>query len=133
MAKGKILIVDDEEIVLIAFQRELERAGYEAQTAPGGKEALELVKNGAFDIVYTDLVMPGMNGVELCKEIRKVSPRTRVILISGHSEHVMKFSTPFVLAGGQDEILRKPLGDGELVRTTEKMMAEIGDKRGETR
>ncbi len=66
----KILVVDDDEMVLIALEELLRSRGYEIGTASGGKEALEAIEKGAFDLVILDLVMPGMDGYEVCKRIR---------------------------------------------------------------
>lgn len=130
MEKGKVLIVDDEEIFLVATQRELEAAGHDVKIALSGKKAIEIAKSGKFDIVYTDLVMPEMNGVELCKEIKKISPKTEVILISGHPNEIQEHQSAFWDAGGKDKILRKPLGNDELTNITEKALKEIKE-RGE--
>lgn len=69
MAK-KILVVDDDELVLIAVEELLSSGNHEVTTAPGGKEALESVDAGRFDLVMLDVIMPEMDGYTLCKEIR---------------------------------------------------------------
>ncbi len=129
MRKGRILIIDDEEIVLAAFERELEAAGYEVRTSLSGQEALKAAEKEVFDIVYTDLVMPGMDGTEICRKIKKVSPATEVILVSGYTTEVEKYSRAFADAGGRTEIIKKPLAEDELTRTTEKVLREISEKK----
>lgn len=119
---ANILIVDDEKTVLIAFQEELERLGHKADIAENGLVALELIKNYSYDIVFTDLIMPGMNGVELCKEIKKISPESVVVLISGYAKKVLKYKLDFILAGGYDEFLMKPLSEDELTKKVEKIL-----------
>jgi YesN/AraC family two-component response regulator len=119
---ANILLVDDEKIVLIALCEELERAGHSVQTALDGESALKLVRENSFDIVFTDLIMPGKNGVEICRTIKELSPSSTVVLISGYAKKVLKYKLDFVLAGGNDEFLMKPLAEGELIRKTEKIL-----------
>ena len=125
MHKGKILVVDDEPLILTFFRRLFEGIGYDVKTAQDGPEALALVGKETFDIVYTDLVMPEMNGAELCKQIKGIAPRTIVILLSGHPGHISKYVLDFLKAGGRDEILRKPVTEEEILKTTAKVMQEI--------
>ncbi|MBT4945057.1 MAG: response regulator, partial [Candidatus Marinimicrobia bacterium] len=111
MAKGKILLIDDEQIFLVAHHEELQDAGYEIVTALTGKDAITVAEKEKFDIVYVDLIMPDMNGVEVCKEMKKVSPDTVVVLVSGQPKEILKYWKSFLDAGGKDKILRKPLRD----------------------
>jgi len=121
---ANILIIDDEKIALIALQEELERAGYSCKVALNGDEGIELVKKEMFDIVYTDLIMPGKNGVEVCKEIKKISPDTEIVLISGYAKKVLMLKHDFIQAGGNIEILVKPLPEDKLIKKTEKILRE---------
>jgi len=69
MAK-KILVVDDDELVLIALEALLAPSGYEITTASNGDEALKKLTQKKFDLMILDILMPGMNGFELCEKIR---------------------------------------------------------------
>ena len=69
MSEVKILVVDDEMIVCESCKRILEEEGYEVETALSGKEAFEKMKANPFDIVITDLKMPGIDGMEVLKNI----------------------------------------------------------------
>ena len=131
--KGKILVVDDEQIILTAFQIELQDAGHDVKIALSGREALELISQEGFDIVYTDLIMPEMNGTELCQKIKKITPQTEVILFSGNPYEVEEQLGAFIEAGGRDEMLRKPLGDNVLVLITKNLFAEVSYKKGVNR
>lgn len=124
MAKGKILIVDDEEIVLRAHQEELACVGYEVKIASTGKEAIILAGKEMFDIAYVDLIMPDMDGVKLCKELKKISPKTEVVLVTGHPEQILKQRPAFVNAGGRDEVIGKPTLEDELVNMSNKVIKE---------
>ena len=129
MAKGRILVVDDEQIVLTAFKIELEQEEYEVMTALSGKEAIALVIKKPFDIIFTDLVMPEMNGTQLCRQIKKISPQTEVVLFSGSPYEVAMQQEEFMQAGGRDEMLRKPLDENVLVRVTANLIKELDYKR----
>lgn len=126
----KILVVDDSKVVVYGFRRELEKAGFAVTAAVGGGEALEIIKSERFHIVFTDLVMPEINGVIVCREVKKSSPETEVVLISGYPADVLEHLRDFLQAGGRDEILRKPLFDDELTKTAEKIVDEIAGRDG---
>lgn len=125
MLKGRILVIDDVQLVLTGLRRIFEDAGHYVETALSGEEAVEAVKRMRFDIVYTDMIMPGMNGVEVCKEIKSMSPDTEVILFSGTAHGVAKYQIEFIASGGREELLRKPLSKGEMLEATEKILQEM--------
>jgi two-component system, cell cycle sensor histidine kinase and response regulator CckA len=87
-AGERILLVDDEPIVRHAAERALGKRGYEVVTADSPEAALALAAKhpGAFDLLLTDLVMPGMSGQDLAKRLREGSPRIAVLFMSGYSE-----------------------------------------------
>lgn len=85
VSSPRILVVDDEMIVCESCKRILEEEGYEVETALSGKEAFDQMKAAPFDIVITDLKMPGIDGMEVLKTIRKEYPDTFVIMITGFS------------------------------------------------
>ncbi len=81
----KILVIDDEMIVCESCKRILEEEGYEVETALSGKEAFDKMKTSPFDIVITDLKMPGIGGMEVLKTFRKEYPDSIIIMITGFS------------------------------------------------
>lgn len=80
----KILFVDDEELQGKLMQRILTRMGYDAKVAQNAKEALEILDNEEFPLIITDLNMPEMNGIELCKQIRKFNSESFIYAFSGY-------------------------------------------------
>ncbi len=82
-SEASILIVDDEFLVCTILQRWLEMEGYRCQTASGGKEALELLHHDEFQLVLSDIMMPGMDGIALLEQIRTRFPDIAVIMITG--------------------------------------------------
>ena len=69
---GKILIVDDEDLVIRSLERLLKKAGYETMSVTRADDAIAKVKDGDFDLIVSDIRMPGMDGVQMVKEIRRV-------------------------------------------------------------
>jgi CheY-like chemotaxis protein len=85
-AKPLILCVDDEAIPLLLRKSVLQKAGYQVIAASSGKEALEILAIQPVDLVLTDLLMPGLSGTDLAREIRKRTLRIPVVLFSGVNE-----------------------------------------------
>ncbi len=85
MSGVRILVVDDEMIVCESCKRILEEEGYEVETALSGKEAFDKMKVSPFDIVITDLKMPGIDGMEVLRTFRKEYPDLIIIMITGFS------------------------------------------------
>ncbi len=85
MSKPKILFIDDEEIVLRSCRRIFAGSDYEIDTALSGEEGLSKAINQDYDIVVTDLKMPGIDGMEVLKRLRKVRPDTTVIIFTGYA------------------------------------------------
>ena len=88
----KVLVIDDETATLTMFRLFLNAYGYTVLTAENGDTGLRLVHEHRPDIVFTDLKMPGTDGFEVLKQIKKAASRTEVIVISGHGDmdHVIR-------------------------------------------
>jgi len=84
MKKNRILVVDDDHAMRLALSESLESCGYDIVAAENGREALELFKKGKFDLVVTDMKMPGMTGIEVLRGVKKLSPEIPVILITAY-------------------------------------------------
>src|SRR5271169_1523093 len=84
MNKGRILIIDDEEIIRESCRRVIEPAGYEVRTAKEGREGLQLLNAGRVDLVLTDLKMPDIDGIEVLIKIKENWPDTQVIIMTGY-------------------------------------------------
>ena len=80
---ARILIVDDEDVVLKSCLRILQKLDYEVETAYSGQTALDLMEKKQYDIVLTDLMMPGMDGMQLLEEIKNRYPEVIVIIFTG--------------------------------------------------
>jgi len=88
---GRLLLVEDEAMVRAVAERALTRAGYIVTTANDGEEGLaQIAKGNEFDLIVSDVVMPGMDGPAMAREIRKVKPALPVLFMSGYAEEQLR-------------------------------------------
>jgi DNA-binding NtrC family response regulator len=104
--KPQVLVIDDDAVVGRSFDRVLSDKGYEVSTVLSGEEALKDMENNEYDVVFTDIKMPGMDGIEVAERIKARCPWTPVVVITGYgtTENEAKAS---VL--GVSGFVRKPL------------------------
>src|SRR5262249_24969520 len=107
----RILVVDDEPQIARVLRRSLAAHGYELQVAGEGEEALEIFTAWKPDLVITDLSMPNMSGLELCRRIR-IASQTPIIVLSVKGEERAKVEA---LDAGADDYVTKPFGMDELL------------------
>jgi len=86
-AMKKILLVDDEEGIHLLYREELEEEGYEVHSALTGEDALEKLKIISPDLVILDINMPGMNGIEVLRQMKEMNPKMPVVLSSAYHEY----------------------------------------------
>lgn len=122
MSANKILIVDDEEIIVKLLSMSLRSDGYEIVTAYSGEQGLEVFKVESPDIVVTDIKMPGMDGLELLKNIKKIDFEKEVIIVTGHGDID---STITALQYGASDFINKPVRDEALAIALERAKAKI--------
>jgi len=85
MEKYRVLVVDDEKEFLETIVKRLKRRHLYVEGAENGPEAIEMVRNGKFDVVLLDVKMPGMDGVEVLREMKKLKPLMEVVMLTGHA------------------------------------------------
>jgi len=85
MDTARILVVDDERDYNETIVKRLKRRGYDAESAFSGTQALVMLGKAPFDVVLLDILMPGMDGIETLREIKKRHPGPEVILLTGHA------------------------------------------------
>ncbi len=112
MSEIKVLVVDDESDFVELFIKRFTRRGFSVLGAGGGAEALTLLKGVAVDVVVLDVKMPGMDGLETLKEIKKRHPTVQVILLTGHGS--VKSGIEGMSYGAYDYVL-KPFSLDDLV------------------
>ncbi|PYZ93730.1 DNA-binding response regulator [Salipaludibacillus keqinensis] len=108
----KILIVDDEESILTLLQFNLEKAGFDVTTAMDGKSALEKGLKESFDMIVLDLMLPEMDGLEVCKELRQNKILTPILMLTAKDD---EFDKVLGLELGADDYLTKPFSPREVV------------------
>jgi CheY-like chemotaxis protein len=117
---GRILVVDDEETVGIGMSEILKDEGFEAAYVVSGRDAVQAVKETQFNLVFMDIVMPGMNGLDTFREIRKHRPNTRVVLFTGYFRDAEDVILQGIKEGMIDEFIRKPYFADEIIRSARK-------------
>lgn len=120
---GRILVVDDEETVGIGMSEILKDEGFEAAYVVCGRDAVAAVKETPFNLVFMDIVMPGMNGLETFREIKKARPGTRVVLFTGYFRDAEDVILQGIKEGMIDEFIRKPYFADEIIRSARKYAA----------
>jgi len=103
----KVLIVDDEQIVLNVLERILMKLGYKTEARGSGEEALAAFQEQVFDLVLLDVLMPGMDGLELAKRMRKSKPRQKIVMVSGLGERLTSLQARLAHVE-VDSVLPKP-------------------------
>lgn len=116
----RILIVDDEETVGIGMSEILKGAGFTAAYVTDGHRAVEFVKNSRYSLVFMDMMMPGMNGLETFRKIKQVAPDVRVVLFTGYFKEVDKAIYQGIKEGMIDVYIRKPFFAEEIINTAVK-------------
>ncbi len=120
--KNKILIVDDDEAIINMEKLAFSRAGYDVVSAESGEQALKILQQENIHVIFTDLNMPDMNGIELCMEIRRLLPIAVVFAVTG-------FASLFELAecreAGFEDYFVKPVNLKKLVKTAENAFEKL--------
>jgi CheY-like chemotaxis protein len=111
--RPRILIVDDDAAITATFENILGGEGYDVATATDGDDAIDLAARRPFDVVLLDLVMPGIDGLDALRRLRKVAPRARIIILSAYIEPDRE-AEAFRL--GAEAVLSKPPDLNKLLR-----------------
>lgn len=112
MERGKVLLIDDEPILLVTVSDALAKAGYTVEMAENGQKGLMMFQEGSFDIVLLDMVMPDMSGMDILREIKGLYPQTIVVMITAHGT-IEKAVEAMKL--GVHDFIAKPFSLDELI------------------
>jgi CheY-like chemotaxis protein len=118
-ARARILAVDDEHVILDSFRKILVLAGFSVDTVDNGPEALTLLRERDYDFLFTDLKMPGMDGVEVVKAARHLRPDLDVVVITGYGTIESAVET---MQFGAVDYVQKPFTEEELVAIANRML-----------
>jgi two-component system KDP operon response regulator KdpE len=111
IARGRLLIVDDESAIRWALRKTLQDMNFEIVEAESGEQSIALVRTIRFDALLLDVGMPGMNGIEVCKKIRKLAPLVGIVMLTVKSAEEDKIEA---LDAGADDYITKPFHVREL-------------------
>ncbi|AHF05980.1 response regulator transcription factor [Desulfitobacterium metallireducens] len=120
----RILLVDDEKNILKVLKAYLQQEGYSVTTATNGLLALTIFKENKFDLVILDLMLPGLSGQEICKEIRKIAP-TPIIMLTARDEEDQKIQG---LSLGADDYITKPFSPREVIARVRAVLRRTGSE-----
>lgn len=121
----KVLIVDDEVNIVMALEFLMEQAGYQTKVAYNGQDALRIMPEFAPDLILLDVMMPKMNGYDVCQQIRETSqpsyqqPKIIMLTAKGREAEITKG-----LALGADAYITKPFSTRDLVSDVQKVLSE---------
>jgi len=126
MSAKKILVVDDEPDLVELVSYNLKKEGFKVSISPDGEDALEKIRKGAFDLVILDLMLPGIQGVELCRMLRS-NPKTEsipIIMLTARGEVSDKIRG---LETGADDYMTKPFSPKELLARVKAILRRAGE------
>jgi CheY-like chemotaxis protein len=119
--KTQVLVIDDDAVVGRSFDRVLSDKGYEVSTALTGEEALKDMESTDYDVVFTDIKMPGMDGIEVAERIKAKCPWTPVVVITGYGTEENEARASVLGVSG---FVRKPLTPAMIENITLKALEE---------
>jgi len=126
-APARVLVVDDEGYIRDLIRDTLRTRKYVAGTAANGVEALDILARERYDIVVTDVIMPGMDGLELVKQVRRQFPTVHIIV---HTGFPRRADIGDFLAQGVDDFLPKPFRANDLMAVIRRLEQKIAAAAG---
>lgn len=120
--KQKILVVDDEQSIVTLLKYNLEKSGFDVTTVMNGVEAFEVAKQEAFDLIILDLMLPELDGIEICKQLRQNKVTTPIIMLTAKDD---EFDKVLGLELGADDYMTKPFSTREVVARIRAVIRRI--------
>lgn len=127
MSRRKILVVDDEPDIVELVSYNLNKEGFDVSSASDGEEALAMIRKGHFDFLVLDLMLPGIQGMELCRILRN-DPTTAylpIIMLTAKGEELDRV---LGLETGADDYMTKPFSPRELIARVKAVMRRLSEK-----
>ena len=121
MGTGRILVVDDDDMVRTTTEALIASLGYDVDTADGGEMAINMNERASYDLVLTDLSMPGMSGLELIEHLREHGFESAAAVFTGYGEEAIATAAD----SGVDEVIRKPISREDLGTTIRRLIERI--------
>lgn len=121
----RVLIVDDEESILTLLAFNLEKAGYDVQTATDGLEGYELALKNKYAFIILDLMLPSMDGMEVCKKLRQEKIETPIMILTAKDDELEKI---IGLELGADDYMTKPFSPREVLARMKAIMRRVNSR-----
>ncbi len=119
----RLLIVEDEDTLCESLQRVFSKEGYEVDIAESAESAFELLKGKSYDLIITDIILPGISGIELLAKYRKENPAQKVIIITAYASLVTAVEA---IKAGACDFIAKPLMHDEMKRVVRNALDKSG-------
>jgi CheY-like chemotaxis protein len=121
MPQPRVLFVEDEELIRMILTETMIEAGLEVTEAANGEEAMQLLEERRFDLLLTDVHMPGrFNGVDIARQVRALWPAVPVVFVTGRPDTLRAFGTP----GPRDRSVLKPYKPSDVLTAIQASLAE---------
>ena len=118
----KILIIEDEESILMALEDDLRIEGYEVASAKDGLQGLSMAKEQAYNLLILDIMLPKMDGFEVCKQLRQAGVTTPILILTAKSQEIDKI---LGLELGADDYVTKPFSPRELLARVKAILRRV--------
>jgi DNA-binding NtrC family response regulator len=115
----RLLIVEDEDTLCKSLQRVFSKEGYEVDRADSAESAFKLLERNSYDLIITDIILPGISGIELMTKYRETNPAQKVIIITAYAS--LTTAVEALKAGASDFII-KPLMHDEMKRAVSRVL-----------
>jgi DNA-binding NtrC family response regulator len=119
----RLLIVEDEDTLCKSLQRVFSKEGYEVDRADSAESAFKLLERNSYDLIITDIILPGISGIELMTKYRETNPAQKVIIITAYAS--LTTAVEALKAGASDFII-KPLMHDEMKRAVRRVLETPG-------
>ena len=123
----RILVVEDEPGIALGLEDDLKMEGYLVEVVGDGAVASRRAKEGAFDLILLDLMLPGKDGFEVCRDLRRAGLRTPILMLTAKTQEAEKVMG---LELGADDYVTKPFGTRELRARIKALLRRAGDDAG---
>ena len=120
----KVLVIDDEPVIVKMLSRLFDRGGFYVSTASNGEAALGLMSKDVFDVVVTDIIMPKKEGIELITTVKRDFPGTKIIAMSGGGRLSAKGYLRSAKILGADKVFMKPFDHNEMLSAVKELTGE---------
>jgi DNA-binding response OmpR family regulator len=121
-----ILIIEDEESILMALEDDLKLEGYEVASARDGEQGLSMAKEKGYDLIILDIMLPKMDGFEVCKQLRQAGVGTPILMLTAKSQEIDKV---LGLELGADDYVTKPFSPRELLARVKAILRRVKGSR----